>query len=189
MTGRADKQAQEEKSSHKMIREIHKGRIISVIEESMKIHGVDRVHDLVIHPGAVAVVAVDDKSNLVLVRQWRRAVQQILLELPAGTLEPGEPVAQCAQRELQEETGFMAKKMTLMGMIHTCPGFCNERIYLFLGQDLEFNPLPADDNEAIDVVHISMDEINSMIDQGTITDSKTIAALTYYTRWIEKNNR
>jgi ADP-ribose pyrophosphatase len=189
MTTRAEKQADEERSARKTERKIHKGRIIEVVEESMHISGVDRAYDLVLHPGAVAIIAIDSQGDLVLVRQWRRAINQVLIEIPAGTIEPGEQVSECAQRELQEETGFKARSLLPMGQIHTCPGFCDEKIFLFLGTGLELSPLPADDNEAIDVIHMSIDEAYALVEKGLITDAKTIAAMALYDRWNKKNNR
>ena len=76
-----------------------------------------------------------------------------------------------------------------MGQIHTCPGFCDEKIFLFLGTGLELSPLPADDNEAIDVIHMSIDEAYALVEKGLITDAKTIAAMALYDRWNKKNNR
>jgi ADP-ribose pyrophosphatase len=160
-----------------------------VIEESMHIAGTARAYDLVLHPGAVAIIPIDSQGDLVLVRQWRRAIDQVLIEIPAGTIEPGEEIEDCAQRELQEETGFRAQQLMPVGQLHTCPGFCDEKIFLFVGTGLEHSPLPADESEAIDVVHISMEEAYGMIDQGQITDAKTIAAIALYDRWNKKTNR
>jgi ADP-ribose pyrophosphatase len=185
--GNSDKQAYEEMHAKKTITPIHKGKLLTIHAESYTT-SLGPVHtDIVTHPGAVAIIPVNDKGEILLIRQWRRAVEQVLIEIPAGTLEPNEAIEACAQRELQEETGFRANSLSFLGTIHTCPGFCTEKIHLFLGFDLSYAPLPGDDHEVIDQLPLSIDAIFEKIDSGHITDAKTIAAILYYLHWKKKH--
>jgi len=186
MLKNSDKQALEEQRAEKTSTLIHQGRLIRVIHQSYQIEGRRVEADLVEHPGAVGILPVDPEGNILLIKQWRRAAGKILIEIPAGTLEPSESTLDCAQRELQEETGFKAGQMIPLGVLHTCPGFCTEKLFLFLGLNLTHSPLPPDDNEAIDLMPVSLEEALSLMDQGMITDAKTIATLYFYLRWREK---
>lgn len=141
--------------------------------------------DVVLHPGAVAVLPVDKQGNLLLIQQWRRAASQILLEIPAGILEEGEIPAETAQRELQEEIGFLAEELIPLGGIYTAAGFSNEYIHLFLGRKLVESSLPQDLHEAIDLVQMSLKEALHLIDTHQITDAKTICAILKYSRLYE----
>lgn len=143
--------------------------------------------DIVVHPGAVAILPIQNNGDLVLIRQWRRAIGEILYEIPAGLLEKGESPDICAQRETQEETGYRAKKIIPFGGMYTAPGFCNEYLHLFLAKDLEVAPLPKDIHEAIDVEEIPLNKALELIDRKIIIDSKTISVLLMYQRWQGKN--
>ena len=101
----------------------------------------NRTREVVTHPGAAAILPIDEEGNLVLIKQWRHAVREILIEVPAGVLEKGEEPIICAQRELQEETGYKAHKLSPLGGFFTASGFCNEYIFLFLAKD--FRKLPS----------------------------------------------
>lgn len=189
MTSNSETQAFQEKNAKKTVKDIHKGRLISVHSESYTTE-MGPIHtDIVVHPGAVAIIPVNEKGQILLIKQWRRAVQEILIEIPAGTLEPGEPILDCAQRELQEETGFKAGTMIPLGTLYTCPGFCTEKIHLFLGKDLVPSQLPGDETEAIDQIPLTLEEIFTKIDTGEITDAKTISALCLYLRFLDKTLR
>ena len=117
--------------------------------------GSESAHEIVKHPGAVAILPIDKEGNLILIRQWRRATEEILIEIPAGTLEPPEPPDKCAIRELQEEVGFKPQTLIPLGGFFTSPGFCNEFVHLFLAQDLEISHLRADDTDGIDIFTLS----------------------------------
>ncbi len=131
-------------------------------------------------PGAAAIVPVDAEGRVVLVEQWRRAVGKVTLEIPAGMLDPGETPLECAQRELQEETGYKAGVMESMGGCYTSPGMLSEYIHLFLATDLIENRLFADDTDGIDVRVVPVDLAMQMIEDGNITDAKTIVGLLRY---------
>ncbi len=149
------------------------------------------VHEsnLVRHAGAVAILAVLDDGRLILVEQWRRATGKILLEIPAGTLEPGEIPLHCAERELQEEIGYRANTLIPLGGFYSTPGFCTEYIHLFLGKDLEKSRLFGEDSEEIDPVVLSLEEILKKIDRHEIPDMKTIAAVHLYLRWKDQEGK
>lgn len=145
-------QKQREKQARCTSTWLHKGRVISLRSDSLQFKsGATHEWDIVLHPGAVAILPINEKGNLLLIEQWRRAIDQIILELPAGTLEVGEDPASCAQRELQEEIGYRANQLTPMGGIFTTPGFCNEYIHLFLATQLVESRLPKDEDEAMNL--------------------------------------
>jgi len=159
---------------------IYKGRIVSLKIDTKSCSRFNRRREIVIHPGAVAILPIDEHGNLILIEQWRHATQKIMLEIPAGILEQGESPDVCAQRELQEEAGYLAKTLIPMGGVYTSPGFCNEYIHLFLAKDLEVSYLPPDECEAIDLKVLSLDKALEMIQKKEIEDSKTINAIFYY---------
>jgi len=178
---KAEARACLEKKAQVNQKKLHQGKIFSLVEEKILYpDSHEKKFDLILHPGAVAMIPIDDRGHLILVQQWRRAARQILLELPAGTLELDEEPIDCVQRELQEEIGYEARKITSLGGFYTAPGFCNEYIYLFLATDLHSNPLIGDDAEEIDIVTLSLDEAMTYIEEGKIIDAKTIAGIYRY---------
>lgn len=187
MSEKSAAQAAHEKSAHIERKVIYQGKTIALRNDILLDQGKPiRKWDIVEHPGAVVMVPITNEGKLILVKQWRRAVQEIILELPAGTLEQGEPPELCAQRELQEEIGFRAKKMTSLGGFYSAPGFCSEYLHLFLAQDLEESALDADGDEAIDLVVVNIDQVWKMIAEGKIRDAKTIAGIACYEKWIRQ---
>lgn len=181
MGKKSEAQAKLEKQAKITEKWPYKGKYFQVRSQSVEISGrPTKVWDLVVHPGAVAIIPVDDKGNLLLVEQWRRAVGKIILEIPAGLLEEGERPIDCAQRELQEETGYKAKTLTPFGGLYSAPGSSNEYVHLFLAKELIRSPLQADDTDSIDLRVLSLEEAKKMIEDGTICDSKTIAGILKY---------
>jgi ADP-ribose pyrophosphatase len=177
---KAQEQKLREEKSRTDSRQIYQGRVIGLCLDTYRIHDQMRVYEIIHHPGAIVIVPVDSKGRIYLVQQWRRAVGQIMTELPAGTLEEGEEPLACAQRELQEEIGFSARKMTSMMGFYSAPGFCDEYLHLFLAEDLIASRLPADDDEGIDVISLSLPEALQKIEQGQIIDAKSIAGILRY---------
>lgn len=159
---------------------IYAGRIVSLELQTFQLGKHKKTAEIVRHPGAVVILPIDPNGNLLLVQQWRRATGEILLELPAGTLEKNEKPLATATRELQEETGFAAKKITPMGGFFTAPGFCDEYLHLFLAEELYPSPLPADEDEMIDLVPVSVESAKQMIVQNKIKDAKTVAGILRY---------
>jgi ADP-ribose pyrophosphatase len=133
--------------------------------------------DVVEHPGGVTVLAFDDQDRVLLVRQYRHPVGRPLLELPAGTLEPGESPEHCASRELQEETGYRADRLERLGGFYSAPGYCSEYLYVFLAEGLLESKLDGDE-EDIRVERHSLAEVNELVAAGEVEDAKTLAALT-----------
>jgi ADP-ribose pyrophosphatase len=129
------------------------------------------------HVGSVALVPWADDEHIWFVRQYRHAAGRQLLELPAGTVEPGEEPAQCAARELQEEIGMAAEEITEIGSFYLAPGYATEYMHIFQARKLRPDPLPGDDDEILQPELYSLREIREMLAKGTFQDSKTIAAL------------
>jgi ADP-ribose pyrophosphatase len=128
------------------------------------------------HPGAVVVLPQESDGRLLLVRQYRYAIAQWLLEFPAGTLEEKEPPLECARRELSEEVGKRAEHWQSLGELYPTPGFCNEKQSLFLAQKLSGCPGTLDHGELIGVEALSVAEIETAIIRGDLRDAKSIAA-------------
>ncbi len=133
---------------------------------------------IVRHPGACAIVALDDDGAVATMRQYRHAIGGYLMEVPAGCRDSGESALQCAERELGEEAGLSALRWDHLGSIVTIPSFCDERIELFLARDLSEVPRKLDHDEVIgQVERVKLSEALAMIRRGEIIDAKTIAAL------------
>ena len=137
---------------------------------------------VVVHNGASAIVAVTDDGKLVFVRQYRDAVGDTILEIPAGRLAKGEDPAACALRELEEETGYRASRLTLMIKFFPVVGYSTEVIHLYLAEGLAPGKPNTDEDEFVDVEEISPDDALRLIDEGKIIDGKTIAAVLLYAR-------
>ncbi|WFA09704.1 NUDIX hydrolase [Tissierella sp. Yu-01] len=133
--------------------------------------------EIVEHPGGVGIVTITDDNSIILVKQYRKAVNKTLLEIPAGKLEVNEEPRETAIRELKEETGYDAKELKYLLEFYTSPGYCNEKIYLFLASDLVEGDQKLDEGEYCEIVKYSFDELLKMIDRGEIIDSKTIIGI------------
>ncbi|MBN2048455.1 MAG: NUDIX hydrolase [Anaerolineaceae bacterium] len=158
--------------------ECYQGRAFQVQRVRMRMpNGREPRYDLVIHPGAAVILPVDDAGRILFVRQYRLGAEQELLELPAGTLEDGEPPLECARREVREETGMAAREMVFLGDFYLTPGYSNEHLYIYLARGLYGAALDQDDDEFIDLVPIAAAEAYQMAARGEIRDGKTLAAL------------
>jgi len=163
-------------------------KIFDVWEEEFSLpNGKSTKQNWIDHKPTVAIIAVNDKKEIILIKQYRNAVKKNLLEIPAGTIdrEAETPLA-CAKRELTEETGFNAKTFRQLFAGYLLPGYCNEYMYFFLAQDLFPELLPPDDDEFIEIVPTSFSKAKKMIQSGEIIDAKTglgvILAQTYLNR-------
>lgn len=136
---------------------------------------------MVDHPGAAATLVVDD-GKVLFVEQYRPAAARLVLELPAGTIDLGEPPIECARRELQEETGYSAETWETLGHIYPTPGYTNEILYLFLASDITKGVQNLDEGEDIKVRWIPLPEVERMIDSGELNDAKTIISVLKYVR-------
>jgi len=144
-----------------------------------------RIYDLVVHPGAVVIVPLDDEGNLLFVRQYRLGASQELLELPAGVLEPGETPETAARREIREETGMAANQWTRLGEMYIAPGYCTEHQYIYLARGLISAPLQADSDEYLHLQKILLEKAYQMAREGSIQDAKTLAALLLAERYLQ----
>ncbi|KXK24684.1 MAG: putative ADP-ribose pyrophosphatase [Chloroflexi bacterium OLB15] len=158
--------------------QVYSGRVVNLVVVDVQLqNGQKSKRELVRHPGAVAIVAIDENDQVLLVRQYRFAARQAMIEIPAGTLNIGEDPAACAIRELQEETGCKAAQIDSLGGIFVAPGYTTEFIHLFLAKGLSESRLAMDDDEFIDVQRLPFAEALAMVDRGKIIDGKSIAAL------------
>jgi ADP-ribose pyrophosphatase len=136
--------------------------------------------EVVAHPGAVVILPLLDEKRVILIRNERYVVQQTLWELPAGTLEVDEDPLACASRELQEETGYHAGKITPLFDFFSTPGFCNEILFVYLAEELRWVGQNLDETEKIEVFPTPVSEALKMIKEGVICDAKTICTLLYF---------
>lgn len=158
--------------------EVYRGRVVRLQVHDVELPNGERSkRELVRHPGAVAVVALDADGRVLLVRQYRIAADRVLLEIPAGTLEPDEAPDVCAARELQEETGFRPGTLESLGGIFVAPGYTTEYIHLFLATGLEESALEGDSDEFIEVERLPLAEALALIERGELIDGKSITAL------------
>lgn len=158
---------------------IYSGRVISVRVDLVRLaNGRETTREVVTHPGAVAIVPLLPDRRVVLVRQYRHAVGRYLLEIPAGTLDrPGELLEAAAARELEEETGYRASRLAHLSDFFTAPGFCDERMALFVATGLTQGDQGLMDDEAITVETVALDEVPQLIASGDLTDAKTLIGL------------
>ena len=157
-------------------RTVFDGKLIDVTLERWGNHE----REIVEHPGAVAIVAVDGEGRVAFVRQLREPVRARLLELPAGTLDPGESPEECARRELREETGLNGGTWSPLARFWTTPGFCRELMHLFLAEGVEEGEAAPAEDEELELVRIPAEELDARLDQ--LEDAKTLAGAALYLR-------
>jgi 8-oxo-dGTP pyrophosphatase MutT (NUDIX family) len=154
------------------------GRVIQFSSERLRYaNGREYDIDLVRHPGAAAVVAVDSSRRVCVVRQYRHGVQDFLWEIPAGKLDVGEPAEVCAVRELAEETGVAATRWTSLGLFIPAPGIFTELIHLYLAQDLKIGSSNPDADEELELKWLPLDEAIGLVQRGEWNDGKTALGL------------
>lgn len=170
--------AEEETLSSELI---YDGRAVRLRVDTVKMPGGrETTREIVEHSDCVAIIALDDKDNVLLVNQFRKPVEKELLEIPAGGIEPGEKLEDCVRRELREETGFLPKKVERLGGFYSSPGYCTEYLHLFLATELVPSPLQAEDSESIRLIRVRLGEVLGLISSGSICDAKSIAALLFF---------
>jgi ADP-ribose pyrophosphatase len=156
-------------------------RIFRVVRRSYRsADGRPLSRDVVLHPGAVAILPLVDDRRICLLRNRRPSIDRTLVEIPAGTLEVGEEPAVCAARELEEETGYTARRLEPLTAFYMSPGILSERMHVFTASELSAGPAHREANEEIENLVVTWDEALQMIARGEIEDGKTIAALLYY---------
>jgi len=157
-------------------RTVYDGKLIDVTVERWG----ENEREIVEHPGAVAIVAIDVNDRIVLVRQLREPARKKLLELPAGTLDEGESPEECARRELREETGLTDGTWRMLGGFWTTPGFCRERMHVFVAEGVREGEAAPETDESIELERVPLAELDVRLDE--LEDAKTIAGVLLYLR-------
>ncbi len=166
---------------------VYQGTILEVYKDHMEFsNGNTAKWDFIRHDGAAAVVPVMEDGRILMVSQYRNALERMTLEIPAGKLDqPGEPGIECARRELEEETGYRSEELEWLLSLRTTVAFCNEKIEIFVARNLIPSCQYLDEDEFVDVKAYTLEELKEMIFSGKIEDSKTIAAiLAYESRYV-----
>ena len=164
-------------------RTAYQGRLLRVHEDEVELPDGNRARrEYILHPGAVVIIPFVDEHTLLLEHQFRYPLQRHFLELPAGKIEPDERPEQTAQRELLEETGFVAKHWEFLTTLHPCVGYSDERIELFLARELRFEGHPGEDDEFIETVRLSIDALLEKVFAREITEAKTILGVLWADR-------
>lgn len=163
--------------------EIYDGRIISLrVDEVTLPNGKQTKRELITHPGAVAIIGITAENRIILVEQYRKALERSLFEIPAGKIEKGEKPEHTALRELEEETGYTATKLHYLQRFATSPGFADEIIYLYVAEGLQKleRPVLMDDDEFVNVHEVTLAEADRLIDSEEIYDAKTAFAVQWW---------
>lgn len=156
---------------------VYQGTVFTIRRDQVTVvHGTSH-RDIVEHPGGAAILALKDDGQVVMIRQFRKAVEKVLLEVPAGKRDEGESLLQTAVRELREETGYTAGKMTLLTTMRPTPGYSDEALGIYLATDLTPGETSFDENEALDIIEMPLCELRQMALAGQIEDGKTLVAI------------
>ena len=169
---------------------IYNGRVFDVRIDKIKYDsGNESIREIAVHNGGAVVLAINDNDEILFVKQYRHPFDDYLIELPAGKLEPNEEPLKCAVRELEEETGMIAGKITKLGAIATTPGFCTELLHIYLAEELQEGKTNREEGEyGMSVIKMSLQEAEKKITNGEIFDAKTLAGILYY-KLFEANAR
>ncbi|GBC82299.1 ADP-ribose pyrophosphatase [bacterium HR10] len=161
---------------------IYTGRAVALDVDRIRLpNGRETTREIVRHPGSVVIIPVLDEERVLLIRQFRYAVGEVLWEFPAGTLDrAAESAEACAHRELEEETGYRAGRLIRLGEFFTAPGFTDERMHVFQAEDLRPAAQQLDSDELIEVVPLTWESVYEKVRAGEIRDGKTLAALYLY---------
>ncbi|MFA6430864.1 MAG: NUDIX hydrolase [Candidatus Margulisiibacteriota bacterium] len=166
------------KEIKKSSKKLFDGRLIKVKIDTVKLpNGKESTREVIEHPGAVAVIALTDENEMILVRQFRYPTGEVLLELPAGVPNKGEALEKAARRELEEETGYYAKKVKKILSGYSTPGYSNEIINYFIAEELTLHKQNMDEDEFVEVDIIDLEALLDLAYAGKITDNKTIIGI------------
>lgn len=167
-------------------KKLYEGIIVDVLMDDVELpNNKIAKREIVVHPGGVCILPVDNEENVYLVEQYRYAAESMMLEAPAGKLEPGEDPFLCAKRELMEETGCSAENWISLGEVFTSPGFSTEKLHLYLATDLKNgNPCP-DEDEFVELKIVKLNELLQLIEENKIYDGKTVIAALRAKRYFE----
>ena len=165
---------------------IFQGRLLDVRKDEVLLpNGKTSTREWINHPGAVCIIPILPNGKIALIRQYRYPVQSEMIELPAGKLDKGEKPEKCAKRELIEEIGYRSNKLTFLSHIHPAIGFANEKMWIFLAEDLEKTESKLDEDEFIELIPTNLENALEMIWSGKITDVKTIIGLLWAKRFLK----
>ena len=164
---------------------VYEGRAVRLRVDTVGVSGGrETTREIVEHDDCVAIIAVD-AGKVLLVKQFRKAVEKELLEIPAGGIDSGESPEEAVNRELREETGYLPRKLVRLGGFYSAPGYSTEYLYLYLATELVPSRLFAEDTEGITVVRVSLKEVPGLINSGSICDAKSIAGLLAYLEYMK----
>jgi len=165
---------------------IYDGRVVKLRVDTVQTpSGKKTTREIVEHSNCVAIVAIDDNDNVLLVNQFREAVGKELLEIPAGGIDPGEDPEAAVRREMQEETGYLPRKVERWSGFYSAPGYCTEYIYLYLATDLVPSQLRAEDTESISLVRVPTSQIPGLLASDRICDGKSVAGLLIFLEYMK----
>jgi ADP-ribose pyrophosphatase len=165
---------------------IYNGKILNLRRDKVKIPGGrESYREIVEHNGGGAILAINEKKEIIMVRQFRKPFEEVLLEIPAGKLEKDENPLDCGIRELEEETGFKAKHMELMNVIYPSPGFSDEKLYIYFCDEMEKTSTNYDEDEIIQIEYIPYDRAVDMIYKKEIADAKSITGILMAGKYIK----
>jgi ADP-ribose pyrophosphatase len=183
-----DKSNQRQAQVHK-VKQHYQGTLFSFVSEEVTLPNGSRTElAMVRHPGSTAVVPLFEDKRVLMERQYRHAVGKYLLEIPAGTMEPGELPLICAARELEEETGYVAEELIEISRVHIVPAYSDEEIHIYLARGLTRSEQNLDKDEIIEVVEYPIEETMKKIDDGKITDALTILSLQRAWFYLQHHN-
>ena len=160
---------------------LYKGKVFDhQVDEIEYESGNKSIREIAIHPGGAVVVPIQDDGKIILVKQFRYPLQKKLIELPAGKLDKGEDPLICATRELEEETGYKVKEIKKLGEIYTAPGYCTEILHIYSAKGLTPGNHNREEGEhGMEILELSLNQVEEMILKGEITDAKTIVGIYY----------
>ena len=157
---------------------VYEGRAVKLRVDTVQMaSGRKTTREIVEHSDCVAIIAIDADDNLLLVKQYRKAVGKELLEIPAGGIDPGEDPITAVRRELREETGYLPRKVERLTGFYSAPGYCTEYLHLYLATDLIPSQLHAEDTANISLIRVPVGQISSLIASGSICDAKSLVGL------------
>ncbi len=160
---------------------IFEGKIVNLRVDTVELENQKYAkREIVDHKSASAVIAISDKEEIILVKQYRKAVEDYLYEIPAGLMNVSEDPMECAIRELKEETGYETANIKKVYEFYSSPGFTNEKVFLYKAEGLTSGQTKFDEDENIEIMHVTKEQIKQMLDNGSITDSKTIIGILYW---------
>jgi len=173
------------KETQKSSEKIFSGKLIDLYFDHVALpNGKSSTREWINHPGAVCIIPILPDGNLCLIRQYRYGPRDEFIEIPAGKLDKGEDPLVCAKRELQEEIGYIARKLTFLTNIYPAIGFSNEKMWMYLAEDLQLSNQSLDQDEFLELLPLSLEKAIDLINQGKITDVKTIIGVLWLDRFL-----